>query len=124
MQTSDNVLSDQEIYAMAMAEWQNVLVRLWTAFQKKPTPDQLELYVEQLEDIPLELLEKAVRRAIRDYRYGNVPSVHDVWEALRKEMGLDPHHDILLEIKDWHALQWERIVYRGTQVVAEIEIVL
>ena len=69
---------------MALEEWLGVLVRLWTAFQKQPTPDQLDLYRNQLDEIPLELLEQAVKRAIRDYKYGNVPSVHDVWEALRK----------------------------------------
>jgi hypothetical protein len=102
----------EEAYQLTLDIWLGVLVRLWTAFQKQPTPDQLDLYQEQLEEIPLALLEKAVKRAIRDYRYGNVPSVHDVWEALRKEMDLSTHDDIGDAIRQWSELRYEKIVYR------------
>ena len=113
--------TDAEIYQMALEEWLGVLVRLWTAFQKQPTPDQLDLYRNQLDEIPLELLEQAVKRAIRDYKYGNVPSVHDVWEALRKVLDLSTHDDVGEAIAHWTELRWDRLIYRVAFVAVETE---
>ena len=106
---------------MALEEWLGVLVRLWTAFQKQPTPEQLELYQNQLEEIPLGLLELAVKRAIRDYRYGNVPSVHDVWEALRKVLDLSAHDDLGEAIQHWREIQWERLAYSFPYVPVKVD---
>lgn len=91
--------SDQEIYQAAMEEWLGVLTQLWTAYDKPLDPDRLALYQNMLGDVPMGLLEKAIKRVIREHKYNSVPAVGDVWSAIRKELG-NPH-DIDRALQEW-----------------------
>jgi len=116
MQIIDNTLTDEELHKLLMQEmlkpWVTILTSLWTAFDKKPTSEMVEIYTDQLGEIPLELLKLVVKRAIRDHKFGNVPNVHDVWEALRRELELSLHDDLLEGIEQWKQTQFERILVR------------
>lgn len=91
--------TDQEIYQAAMEEWLSVLTQLWTAYDKPLDPERLTLYQKMLGEVPLGLLEKAVKRVIREHKYNSVPAVGDVWSAIRKELG-NPY-DIDQAIQAW-----------------------
>jgi hypothetical protein len=93
--------TDQEIYQAAMEEWLGVLTQLWTAYDKPLDSSRLELYQKMLGDVPLGLLDKAIKRVIREHKYNSVPAVGDVWSAIRKELG-NPH-DIDQAIQAWCA---------------------
>ena len=57
------------------------------------------MYRKSLGEVPLGLLERAMRRVIRENVYHVVPLPGVVWEAVRRELG-DPW-DIRLAIEDW-----------------------
>jgi hypothetical protein len=95
----DGFWTGEEIYDASKAEWVGVLERLWKAINKPFEPAQLEIYIRELEIVPLGLLELAVARCIRENQYNNVPSVGSVWQAIRRELG-NPY-DIDIGIADW-----------------------
>ena len=106
MENDHNTLVDQEM----MDEWVQEVSRLWVAFQKRPSAEELNLYCDELAMIPLGLLRKTISRAIRDHKYSGVPNLHDVWSALRTELG--GVLDIKQSIADWIDRGWDRVVVR------------
>ena len=60
---------------------------MWTAAGKPLEADRLQVYRQSLGEVPLGLLERAVRRVIREnvYHVGPLPGV--VWAAMRQELG-------------------------------------
>ena len=129
MQNIDTLeLISDEAYQEALDEWIGVLSRLWTACGKIPDTDRLVLYQEELAIVPLGLLQKAVSRAIREHAYNNVPTVGELWAAVRKELG-DPH-DIEQAISDWKYVTSRQCIVRfpavlqpvASSVAAETEI--
>jgi len=79
---------------------------LWTAAGKPLEADRLEVYRQSLEDVPLGLLELAVRRVIRENVYALVPLPGVIWEAVRRELG-EPW-DVKQAIEDWVERRWGR----------------
>ena len=72
-------------YDLALKEWLGVLEELWTAAGKPLEADRLEVYRQSLGEVPLGLLELAVRRVIRENTYNVVPLPGVVWAAVRRE---------------------------------------
>jgi hypothetical protein len=99
----DDGLND---YQMALEEWLGVLSRLWTAFDKPVDPIRLTIYRDALGKVPMGLLEKAIERVLHEHTYSNVPTIGEVWAALRKE--LHNPYDIDQAIEQWSEGLWNR----------------
>ena len=84
---------------LLLVEWLWVLAVLWTAAGKPLEADRLQMYRQSLGEVPLGLLELAVRRVIRENVYHGVPLPGVVWAAVRRELG-DPW-DVRLAIENW-----------------------
>jgi hypothetical protein len=82
-----NVLTDEQIYQAARAEWIGVLLQLWDAIGKTADKKQLAVYVTQLGDIPLGILEKVVQSVLADHTYHTVPTIGEIWAIVRNEYG-------------------------------------
>ncbi|MCX6983175.1 MAG: hypothetical protein NT118_00300 [Lentisphaerae bacterium] len=76
-----------------------MLAELWTAAGKPLEADRLKVYRQSLGEVPLGVLELAVRRVIRENVYHVVPLPGVVWAAVRRELG-DPW-DVRLAMEDW-----------------------
>lgn len=109
-------MTDAEIKQALLQEWLDVLSGLWTAFGKPLDAGQLQVYRRALGAVPIGLLELAVARSIREHRFASVPTVHEIWQAVSRELG-DPH-DVLLAIEAWQDAGWARVLRR---VAAETE---
>ena len=113
-------MSDAEINQAALEDWFETLGRLWLAFDKPIDPVRLMLYRDMLNKIPTGLLELAIERTIRDHgKYNNVPTVGEVWEAIR--VVLHNPYDLDQAITDLSARQFEACVVRFGAVVVETE---
>ena len=77
--------TDKEIRDMAMGDWVAVLIQLWEAVGKPVDNKQLAVYVKQLGDIPLGILEKVVSEMIRSNTWNSVPSIGAIWQEVRKD---------------------------------------
>lgn len=108
MPDKDGFLLDEEIYDLAKKEWMGILERLWRAINKPIDPIQLEVYADELGEIPLGLLERAVGRCIRENQYTNIPSIGTLWQAVRRELG-NPY-DIRLAIGEWVEAQAAKVI--------------
>lgn len=111
-------LSDEEIYQMALEDWLGILAKLWTAFGKPLDPEALQIYREMLAGVPIGLLEKAITRVIREHRFATVPTIAEVWTAIRKELG-NPVIDLDQAIEGWCERVWESAFYRFETVTTE-----
>jgi len=115
-------MTDEEIRELAAMDWLGVMAKLWSVFGKPLDPDALTIYQEMLDGVPLGLLEKAIRRVVREHKYNSVPTVAEVWTAVRKELG-NPE-DVDQAIESWVNAQFKSAVYRFetvTAVTAEVE---
>jgi hypothetical protein len=95
-----------EDHDLLLVEWLGILSELWKAVGKPLEKDRLEVYRHSLGEVPLGLLELAVRRVIRENTYHVVPPPGVVWSAVRQELG-DPW-DIRLALEDWAENGWGR----------------
>jgi len=89
-------------------EWLGILSELWTSVEKPIDPDRLEVYQKTLGEVPLGLLELAVKRVIRENTYQVVPVPGVIWEAVKKELG-NPI-DVKMAIDDWLDEKWYRLI--------------
>jgi hypothetical protein len=101
--------SDEKIYQAAMEEWLGVLAQLWTAIGKPIDAERLELYGRLMDGVPLGLLERAVRRVLRENALPVVPPPGAVWRALHAELG-NPR-DIHAAIQAWIDGLWAKIIH-------------
>ena len=102
-------LTDAEIQQMAAEDWLGVMTKLWSAFGKPLDPDALTIYQEMLGGVPLGLLALAIQRVVREHKYNSVPIVHEVWAAVRKELG-NPE-DVDQAIENWADAQFKSAIY-------------
>lgn len=79
--------TDQQIYNAALKEWTGVLLQLWEAYNKTPDPKQLKVYIKQLSDVPLGVLEDIVADLLRNHKYNSVPTLGEIWEAINTRHG-------------------------------------
>jgi len=107
-----------EGYELALEEWLDVLGELWTAVGKPVDRERLQVYRNALADVPLGLLEVAVRRVIRENTYSVVPPPGAVWEAVRQELG-EPQ-DVRAAIERWKDRLWEELMWRGIVIGSEV----
>lgn len=105
-----DVMDEHKILEMARRDWLDVISRLWRAVDKQPDPKRLLLYGQELAGVPTGLLEKAVSRCIREHTYSNVPTIGEVWQAVRTE--LDNPLDTEQAIRNWCDEQWRKGLWR------------
>ena len=86
------ILTDKQIYNLALQEWTDILGKLWTAFGKPLNPDQLKVYREALSDVPLGVLEHVVDETIKVHKFNSVPTLAELIETLQ-----DLHPDYAFE---------------------------
>jgi hypothetical protein len=79
--------TDEQIYQDARAEWIGVLLQLWDAIGKTADKKQLAVYVKQLGDIPLGILERVVQSVLTDHTYHTVPTIGEIWAIVKNEYG-------------------------------------
>jgi hypothetical protein len=117
------VMSEDECQQAAMEDWLDVLSRLWVAYDKPLDPVRLVLYQNMLRKLPTGLLELAIEQTVRVHgKYNNVPTVGEVWEAVR--MVLHNPYDLDQAIADWNARKFEACLYRFDVVAVETEEVM
>jgi hypothetical protein len=109
-QLSLEPMTDRQIKAMATDEWMETLMSLWSAIGKDANDDEkrLTIYARQFAIVPLGILEKAVDRAIRNNgKYLTVPTASVLWDAVRKELDIQPHEDVEGALQRWKTLEAE-----------------
>lgn len=110
-----------ECHQAAVEEWLEVLSRLWVAYDKPLDPVRLVLYQNMLAKLPLGLLELAVEQTVRNHgKYNNVPTVGEVWDAVR--VVLHNPYDLDQAIEDWSSRKFQLCVYRFDRVSADTEV--
>ena len=97
-------MTDTEIYQAATKDWLGVLAQLWTAVGKPLDRERLELYARDLGDVPLGLLEAALRRVRNENIYSNVPMVGVIRKAVNDEL----KSAYCQTIEDWKDAEWGR----------------
>lgn len=103
------VMPDDEIAQAAMEEWVSTLAQLWIAFGKQVDADQLLIYQQNLAVVPMGLLDAAVKRVIREHTFNNVPTIAEVWGAVRRE--LRNPVDLDRAMNEWASQKWSNAVY-------------
>ena len=83
----DKPLTDQQIHDLAYQEWLGSLESLWVAIGKPVDRDRLKIYAKTFEDVPLGLLEKAVKRVLLSNTYNIVPTIAAIRAAIHIELG-------------------------------------
>lgn len=101
------MMTEQESVQAAREEWLGVLAQLWVAYDKDIDPERLGLYQRQFGSVPLGLLQEGVDRAIREHTYNSVPTVADMWRAIRVVLG-NPH-DLDDAIERWKDTLWSKV---------------
>lgn len=114
--STDQPMSNEQIYVMAREDWTSLIAQLWLAAGKPVDPERLAVYGKALATVPFGLLEQAISRTIRQHRFANVPTVGDVWDAVRAELG-NPS-DVSQAIAEWCELQGRNVVVDFSQPVA------
>lgn len=119
-------LSDDEIYQEALKDWLRVLSRLWLAFGKQIDPVQFAIYRDMLSQLPLGLLELAIDQAVKGHAFNTVPTIAEVWQAVRQVLGNPNPHYLDQAIREWCDRRWRQICveFPAVQAVAvETEVV-
>lgn len=81
--------SDKEIHEMAVADWYSILEDMWVAVGKEIDKERLLIYGKDLGNVPCELLERAIRRIRMTSIYSQVPTIGEIWQAVRMELAMD-----------------------------------
>lgn len=83
----DKAKPDQAIYNEARKEWTGVLLQLWEAYNKTPDSRQLRVYIRQLSDVPLPVLEDTIETLLKEHKFNSVPTLGEVWEVIKARHG-------------------------------------
>jgi hypothetical protein len=117
------VISEEDCQQAALEDWLEVLSRLWVAYDKPLDPIRLVLYQNMLGKLPTGLLELAIEQTVKVHgKYNNVPTVGEVWDAVR--VVLHNPHNLDQAIEDWSARKFEVCMYRFDRVAVETEEVM
>lgn len=106
------IQTNEQIWNAANEEWVGILSRLWVAYDKPLDSERLTIYRNMLEKVPMGLLDLAVNRVIREHQYNSVPSVGDVWKAVRKELSIRFNREVTKDLDDMIE-QWKEIIPFG-----------
>lgn len=102
----------------ALRDWLAVLTFLWESIGKSydgtaREEKQFDAYVKIFGDVPLEILEKGVTRAIANNgKYQTIPTPGAIWEAIRKELELSPRDDVFEVMQNWSTVRWDKCIIR------------
>jgi hypothetical protein len=83
------ILSDAQIQEMAIADWYSILESLWTAIGKPVDKKRMQIYGKDLAIVPCELLERAIKRIRLTSIYSQVPTIGEIWQAVKIELAED-----------------------------------
>lgn len=83
------VLTDAQIHKMAIADWYSILESLWTAIGKPVDKQRMLIYGKDLGEVPCELLERAIKRIRLNSIYTQVPTIGEIWQAVKMELAED-----------------------------------
>jgi hypothetical protein len=102
----------------ALRDWLGCLSFLWESVGRKidGTPEddkQFDAYAHLFEDVPLALLEQAIKRAIANNgKFKVVPMSGSVFSELRKILELRENEDIFESLKIWRTVQFDKCIVR------------
>jgi hypothetical protein len=113
---NSNPLFDEEVHNLGMAEWYEVLASLWTAIGKPIERKRLELYGQDLADVPLGLLEIALKRVRALHAYSNIPLVAEIRKAVIVELKSQGYANV----EDWIDGKWDLFLTKSNYHAAEI----
>lgn len=88
--------SDADVRKMAYREWVDVLCQIWEAIGKPVNDKQLAVYVKQLGDVPMAILEDVVATLLREHTWNNVPTLGEIWACIRERHG-EPENWVVKE---------------------------
>jgi hypothetical protein len=112
------VMNEEDCDQAALEEWLETISLLWVAYDKPLDPVRLVVYQSMLGKLPTGLLKLAVEQTVRSHgKYNNVPTVGEVWEAVR--VVLHNPRDLDKAIADWSAYRFESCCYRFDVVAVE-----
>ncbi len=104
--------NDKEIYLMALADWYSILEGLWIAIGKPVDKKRLKIYAQELSNVPIGLLERAIRRIRMTSTFSSVPAIGEIWRAVRVEL----ENDNCSSPEEWVERQWIRFFNRAVIV--------
>jgi len=107
-------LPDVEIQKMAIADWYGILESLWTAIGKPVEKKRMLIYGQDLGNIPCELLERAIKRIRLNSIYTQVPTIGEIWQAVKLELA----QDNCTTPEEWIERKW--IYFMGRLRYAEV----
>jgi hypothetical protein len=84
-----------QAYNQARAEWVGVLTQLWDAIGKPIDKKRLDVYIKQLANVPMGILEAVVNKMIREHTWATIPTIGEIWHEIRKGYGTDE------DLADW-----------------------
>ena len=97
-----------EARAAIVEEWTAIVMRLFDAAGKEPTPGQMKAYYAALAHIPIGLLEPAVTKALQEHRFASAATpaqvIDAVYRALGKPRNLQAAIDNWVDAKLWSAI--------------------
>jgi hypothetical protein len=102
----------------AFRDWLKCLSLLWESIGKKidgtnEEDKRFDAYTRIFSDVPLELLEPAIIRAISSNgKYQVVPTPGAVWDALRRNLEVRDNEDILEVIQNWAQVHFDKCFVR------------
>ena len=102
-------MTEEQIQEALTHEWMGVLEPLWTAIGKPVEAARLKVYKDVLGVIPLGVLEQAVKRALRENTYSQVPPPGEVWKAAMSELGDPSDAEIEQAVDRWLCRRWGKV---------------
>lgn len=99
-------LTDAQIYDLAVADWYSILESLWTAIGKPVDKKRMLIYGKDLGNVPCELLERAIKRLRLNCIYTQVPTIGEIWQAVKMEMA----EDRCTTPEEWIERKWIRFM--------------
>jgi len=98
--------TEEEIYQLGKAEWTGVLLQLWDAIGKTVEKKQLAVYVKELDEIPMGVLEQVVSRLLAQHTYHTVPTIGDIWNETWLVMGHSFRDKLNIDHLKWQLDNW------------------
>jgi hypothetical protein len=98
--------TDDEIAEMAKSEWLDILRSLWVAIGKPVDQERIKIYARTFGDVPMGLLEKAVKRVQLTTTYQVVPTIAEIHKAIKFEL----HEANCGDVNGWIDREWTKCV--------------
>jgi hypothetical protein len=99
-------VTHEDAVAYIQSEWIGTLTQLWDAIGKTADKKQLSVYVAQLGDIPLGVLEQVVSRLLAKHTFHTVPTIGDIWSETWLTMGNSQKDGLNVSHLKWQLANW------------------